>query len=123
LFTGLQGGQLTRIDSALVDGRPAEHWRYVPPTDPNILYDKLILTVDKAWCLPLKVDLFGGVPWKTLVLDPASVRQVNGRWTASRATLTDLRQGTTTQIQMSAERTDVEIPVWRFSPDEFYRRK
>ncbi|MGH8460255.1 MAG: outer membrane lipoprotein-sorting protein [Stenotrophobium sp.] len=123
LLSGLQGGRLTRIGATVSGGRPAENWRYIPPSDPNILYDRLDLTVDDAWCLPMKVELYGGVPWKTLALDPDSVRQINGRWTASRATLIDLREQTTTKIQTSNDVADKPLPPALFNPAQFYHER
>lgn len=123
LFSGLQGGRFSRIGTTMVGGRPAEQWRYLPPADPDILYDRLDLTIDTAWCLPLKADLYGGVPWKTLELDTASVKQVNGRWTPGRARLTDLRERTTTEIQLRTEKVDVPLSADLFRPNRFYRGK
>ncbi|HSW13647.1 MAG TPA: outer membrane lipoprotein-sorting protein [Solimonas sp.] len=123
LFSGLQGGRFSRIGTAMVKGRPAEQWRYLPPAGPDILYDRLDLSIDNAWCLPLKADLYGGVPWKTLELDPASVKQVNGRWTPGRATLTDLRERTSTLIELRTEKVDVPLAAGLFRPNQFYRSK
>ncbi|HWU67497.1 MAG TPA: outer membrane lipoprotein-sorting protein [Stenotrophobium sp.] len=123
LLSGLHGGKLARIGTTTDNGRPAETWRYIPPADPDILYDRLDLTVDDAWCLPMKVDLYGGVPWKTLVLDATSIQKESGRWTASRATLTDLRQQTTTKIQTSHDVIDASLPDQIFNPGQFYRAR
>ncbi|MGH8504513.1 MAG: outer membrane lipoprotein-sorting protein [Stenotrophobium sp.] len=123
LLSGLHGGKLTRVGVTTDNGRPAESWRYIPPVDPDILYDRLDMTVDDAWCLPVKVELYGGVPWKTLELDATSIHKENGRWTASRATLTDLRQQTTTKIQTRHDVIDANLPDQIFNPSQFYRAR
>lgn len=120
LMGGLIGGSYTRLGATTYAGRSAELWRYLPPPDPQALYDRLDLTIDDQWCLPMKTDLFGGVPWKTLTLEPDSVRQVDGQWLASRATLEDLRAGTRAQITMRNERA-TSLPENLFRPDRFYR--
>lgn len=124
LFSGLHGGRLTRIGSGFSKGRAVEQWRFLPVTqDPDILYDRMDLTIDNAWCLPLQAELFGGVPWKKLEIDPASIRKVNGRWAPGRAVLTDLRQGSTTVIQLRNDRIDEPLPAEIFRPNRFYKYK
>lgn len=123
LLSGLHGGKLTRMGTTTDNGRPAEIWRYIPPADPDILYDRLDMTVDDAWCLPVKVELYGGVPWKTLQLDVSSIRKENGRWSASRATLNDLREQTTTKIQVSHDVTGANLSEQLFSPNQFYHAR
>lgn len=122
LLGGLRGGQMTPLaGAARENGRAVEHWRYLPLTDPDMLYDRIDLTVDASSCLPLRAAMFGGVPWKIFTLDAERVREQNGRWIVERATLRDLRQDTTTQITLSQQRIDEPIPAERFRPDRFYR--
>lgn len=124
LFSGLHGGKLSRIGSGYSGRRAVEQWRFLPAgNDPDILYDRLDLTIDNAWCLPLKADLYGGVPWKKLEVDPASVRQVNGRWTPGRAVLTDLRERNTTEIRLRNDRVDVPLAPELFRPNRFYKQR
>lgn len=121
LFSGLRGGRLSKLGATLSEGRSAERWRYLPPSDPEILYDRIDVTIDDAWCLPLKAELFGGVPWKTLSLDATTVRQIEGRWQVGQATLADLRQGTTTLIRIQNQKIDADLPAALFQPRQFYR--
>lgn len=124
LFSGMHAGKFSRVGTGFSAGRPVEQWRYLPSSsDPNVLYDRLDLSIDNVWCLPLKADLYGGVPWKTLELDPTSVRQVQGRWMPARATLTDLRERTTTLIQLRNERVDLPLAAELFRPNRFYRTR
>lgn len=121
LTSGLRGGQLQRLGTTVSEGRAAERWRYLPPDDPDILYDRIDLVIDDAWCLPLDTRLYGGVPWKVLTVDRATVRQTEGRWQAQRATLTDLRDGSCTLIEIRDQQLDGAIPDAVFSPHQFYR--
>ncbi|AXQ29164.1 outer membrane lipoprotein-sorting protein [Solimonas sp. K1W22B-7] len=124
LFSGLHGGRLTRMGAGYSGGRAVEQWRFLPAgNDPNVLYDRLDLTIDNGWCLPLKADLYGGVPWKRLELDPASIHQVNGRWAPGRAVLTDLRERSTTVIQLRNERVDIPLAPELFRPNRFYKAR
>lgn len=122
LFSGLKGGQLSYVGQDKVDGRSGERWRYTPPSDPNILYDRADLVVDDVWCLPLKAELYGGVPWKTLSVDAASVTQVDGRWRAGRVLMQDLREGSRSEIRLGTEQTGKAQPAALFDPGKFYRQ-
>ncbi|HET8882656.1 MAG TPA: outer membrane lipoprotein-sorting protein [Solimonas sp.] len=121
LTSGLRGGRLQRLGDTVSDGHAAERWRYLPPDDPDILYDRIDLVIDDAWCLPLVARLYGGVPWKVLTLDRATVQQNEGRWQARRATLSDLRDGSRTLIEIRDQRIDDAIPDAVFSPRRFYK--
>lgn len=122
LFSGLKGGQLSYVGPDKVGGRSAERWRYVPPSDPNILYDRVDLVVDDLWCLPLQAELYGGVPWKALSVDTASVSQVGGRWRAGRVLMQDLREGSRSEIRLGTEQTGSPLPAALFDPGKFYRQ-
>ncbi len=122
LFSGLSGGQFSYVGPDKVSGRSGERWRYVPPTDPDILYDRADLVIDDLWCLPVKAELYGGVPWKTLIVDQATVTQVDGRWRAGRVLMQDLREGSRSEIRLGTEQTDKVLPDALFNPDKFYRQ-
>ncbi len=122
LFSGLSGGQFSYVGPDKVGGRPGERWRYLPPSDPNILYDRADLIIDDVWCLPLKAELYGGVPWKTLTVDPLSVVQVDGRWRAGRVLMQDLREGSRSEIRLGTEQTGHALPSALFDPGKFHRQ-
>ena len=122
LFSGLVGGQFSFVGPAKVGTRSGERWRYLPPVAPDILYDKVDLVIDDAWCLPIKADLFGGVPWKTMEVDPASVSKQDGRWRAGRVLLTDLRAGNRSEIRLGIEKTGGSLPSALFDPRKFHRQ-
>lgn len=121
LFSGLVGGQFSAAGAGKVGGRSGERWRYLPPQAPDILYDKVDLVIDDIWCLPIKADLYGGVPWKTMEVDPASVSKLGGRWRAGRVLLTDLRAGNRSEVRLGAEQTGAALPSSLFDPRKFYR--
>ncbi|MDP3294258.1 MAG: outer membrane lipoprotein-sorting protein [Nevskia sp.] len=122
LFSGLSGGQFSYVGPDQVGGRSGERWRYVPPSDPDILYERADLVIDDLWCLPAKAELYGGVPWKTLTIDPASVSQVDGRWRAGRVLMQDLREGSRSEIRLGTEQTGQSLPAALFDPTRFYRQ-
>lgn len=121
LFSGLVGGEFRYIEPARVGSRGGERWRYRPPAAPDILYDRVDLVIDDQWCLPIRADLYGGVPWKTMEVDPASVSRQAGRWRAGRVLLSDLRAGNRSEIRLGVERTGVALPARLFDPRSFHR--
>ncbi len=123
LFSGLSGGKFSYVGVDKVGTRTGERWRYLPPADPNILYDRADLVIDDVWCLPLKAELYGGVPWKTLTVDPLSVTQVDGRWRAGRVMMQDLREGSRSEIRLGNEETGRSLSSALFDPGRFYRQK
>ncbi|WP_293374151.1 outer membrane lipoprotein-sorting protein [Nevskia sp.] len=122
LFSGLIGGQFSYAGQATVGKRSGERWRYLPPSAPDILYDKVDLVIDDVWCLPIKADLYGGVPWKTLEVDPMSVSKQDGRWRAARVLLTDLRAGNRSEIRLGVEKAGSALPKALFDPRKFHRQ-
>lgn len=123
LFSGLRGGRLVYLGKARGAARPSTLWRYEPPEDPDILYDRVDLTVDDAWCLATRVDLYGGVPWKILTVDATSVQKIQGRWLASVATLNDLRTRSTTRIELYKPKIDQALSPDLFHPKRFYLQR
>ena len=121
LFSGLRGGHLQALGPAMLGTRSATRWRYVPPSDPDILYDRVDLTIDDGWCLPVRADLYGGVPWKVLTVDTASVQKVDGRWLASILNLKDLREGSNARIELRNPVIDTALSPDLFKPSRFYR--
>lgn len=121
LLSGLSGGELQRLNEQAGEaGRPVERWRYRPHLEPDQMYDRIDFSVDVPSCAPLSADLYGGVPWKTLTVD-AELQTADGRRMIERATLTDLRQSTTTRIEFSNIRFDEPLAEKRFEPGRFYR--
>lgn len=122
LFSGLTGGQFSHVGAERVGNRSGERWRYLPPSDPNILYDRVDLVIDDVWCLPLMAELYGGVPWKTLTVDPLTVTQVDGRWRAGRVLMQDLREGSRSEIRLGIEQSGRALPAALFDPERFHRQ-
>lgn len=122
LFSGLTGGAFGYVGAEKVGARSAERWRYTPPIAQDILYDRVDLVIDDVWCLPLRADLYGGVPWKTMTVDPASVSKQDGRWRAGRFLLTDLRMGSHSEVRLGVEKTGDALPVALFDPRRYYRQ-
>jgi hypothetical protein len=116
----LAGGQLQLQGPATVAGRKVQRWRYLPQLTPESLYDRVEMSVDNEWCLPLQADLYGGVPWKTLTIDPATVYKSGTRYLPRRVSLRDLRAETETVIQLGREQFDQRLPDRLFDPRVFY---
>lgn len=123
LFSGLRGGRLQPLGAVTEASRPATRWRYQPPADPDILYDRVDLTVDDDWCLPVRAELYGGVPWKTLTIEPNSVQRVEGRWLATVLNLKDLREGSTSRIELRDPVIDADLSPDLFNPSRYYRSR
>lgn len=121
LLRGLSGGGWKYLSSDSSSGRAAESWRFTPPNDPNILYDRIDFLIDTVWCLPLEAKLFGGVPWKTLSLDRKAVIQRDGRWLARRVHVKDLREGTQTTLELFNEQFDPQLSPKLFAVKSFYK--
>ncbi len=123
LFSGLSGGQFRYAGSGQRDGRSVERWQYRPASAPDVLYDRVDLVIDEVWCLPTHADLFGGVPWKTLDVDPATVSKQDGRWRVARVLLTDLRAGNRSEIRLGPENAVGSLPPELFDPRKFHRQR
>lgn len=123
LFSGLQGGAFGYVGPEKIGTRSGERWRYTPPIAQDILYDRVDLVIDDIWCLPVRADLYGGVPWKTMTVDPASVSKRDGRWQAGRFLLKDLRMGTQSEVRLGVEKSSAALPAALFDPRRYYRQR
>lgn len=123
LFSGLGGGQFSYVGTDQRGGRSGERWRYLPPSAADILYDRVELVIDDLWCLPTRAELFGGVPWKTLEVDAATVSKHGGRWRAGRVLLTDLRASNRSEIRLGPESAADALPAGLFDPRKFHRQR
>lgn len=123
LFGGLSDGHFERLGEARVGERLVEAWRFIPKPAPDILYDRVDLLIDAEWCLPIDAKLYGGVPWKHLRADLASVSREGPRWRVARYELEDLRSGSRSEIRLGPEDSRASVPADAFDPKQFHRQR
>jgi hypothetical protein len=101
-----------RLPDAEIQGRPVFVVASKMPESAESIYQRLVAYVDRATCVPLKVEFFqkGDSPRKVLEADPTQLVEQKGRQVAKKLVLRDLQTGTETAIAISDLQVDVEIP-------------
>lgn len=102
-----------------VQGRPAYviEARANPDADPKPSYERTVTYVDKATCVPLQVDFFerGDEPRKRLVGDVASLEKSGDRNLLRRIEISDLRDGTSTELVVEDIELNADVKRSMFS--------
>jgi hypothetical protein len=83
------------------------------PADANSSYERIVAKYDQEKCVPLRSEMYepGGRLRKLQTIDPATViySSMAGAWLPQRVTLEDLRDGTTTFLDVIS--ADFEVPI------------
>ena len=114
-----------RLADAEIQGRPVFVVASKMPESAESIYQRLVAYVDRATCVPLKVEFFqkGDSPRKVLEADPTQVVEQKGRQVAKKLVLRDLQAGTETAITISDLQVDVEIPEKLFQERTLDQRR
>ena len=109
--------KMERQPDESVDGRAAYVAQLTPPPDAGSSYERVQVWVDRASCVPLRMNFFakGGTLAKELSTDPASIAQHGEVWFASSFRLQDLHEQTETKLQLGDVEIDTELPDRLFS--------
>ena len=114
-----------RLADAEIQGRPVFVVASKMPESAESIYQRLVAYIDRATCVPLKVEFFqkGDSPRKVLEADPTQMIAQKGRQVAKQLVLHDLQTGTETSIAISDLQVDVEIPEKLFQERTLDQRR
>jgi hypothetical protein len=107
-----------RLPDAVVSGRPVYVLALEPRPEDHSAYQRIVSFVDRDTCVVLRIELYerGAAPRKILTADPDSLSSQEGRWLARRFEMRDLRDETTTWLEILEVENDVEVPDRIFNP-------
>ena len=101
-----------RLPDGDVSGRPAYRVRVSAKPGERSAYDHVDTWVDKETCLPLRIDFFGDDDelMKQLTTDLDTLSQEGSVWIARSVTLRDLRNETSTNLEVDGVEMDGKVP-------------
>lgn len=115
-FANLQGFARPREKKRLADEEVAGRKVYVVelrPAKGNSAYERIVAKFDQEKCVPLRSEMYepGGRLRKVQTIDSAAViySSLAGTWLPQRVTLEDLRDGTSTFLDVVS--ADFEVPI------------
>jgi hypothetical protein len=116
--------QVERLPDGEVAGRPTYVIVQQPDPERETGYDRIVSHIDKETCVALKTEYFetGELLRKRLLVDPATVAQVSGKWIAYDLEMTDVRDDTRSWIQIKEISIDEEISSRYFNTVQFWSR-
>jgi outer membrane lipoprotein-sorting protein len=117
-FQGIREASATRrLDDAVLDGHPAYVIETVPAAARSA-YSRILTWLDRTSCMILRSEFFGrdGELAKELVVDRASVREVDGRPVPVQVVMHDRRQDTRTELMVEEIAFDAGLSENLFKP-------
>jgi outer membrane lipoprotein-sorting protein len=111
-------GAHTRLPDATVSGRDVYVLALEPRPEDESSYDRIVSSVDHETCVVLRIEFYerGDAPRKVLSADPSSLSSEGGLWLARKFEMRDLRDETTSWLEILEVETDVEVPARIFNP-------
>lgn len=111
-------GAHTRLPDATVSGRGVYVLALEPRRVDGSAYERIVSSVDQETCVVLRVEFYerGDVPRKVLTADPDSISSEKGLWLARKLEMNDLRDETTSWLEILSVENDVEVPARIFNP-------
>lgn len=117
-------GDAERRDDDEVAGRPT--WVLYQLTDParESGYEHTVSWVDKKTCVALKTEYYetGATPRKRLLVDPATLTEIDGKWIARDLEMTDLRDETRSWITVTDVTMDEKLSARHFNIGQYWGR-
>jgi hypothetical protein len=106
-----------RLPDAQVEDHPVFVVSGVPQPGSGSAYEKVVVFVDRATCVPLRTDSYetGGTLRKQLLTKIDSITRIGEHWVPRSQTMRDLRDRTTTELTVEDIAMDVEINRKTFS--------
>ncbi|MGD8746076.1 MAG: outer membrane lipoprotein-sorting protein [Gammaproteobacteria bacterium] len=111
----------------LADAEVADRQVYVveqaAEPDSESAYHRVVFYFDKETCVALQTEYFDAADrlHKRLTVDPATVAQVNGRWTAHDLEMNDVGEETSSWIHVKHISLDEDISRRFFNTVQFYK--
>ena len=119
-FTGADG---TLEAASEIDQRPV-HVLTLTPTKKmkNPTYSLVRMWLDQKTCVPLKADFYQGKTLRKQLTSSASALTQAGKfWYLSQLEMSDIKEGTKTQIKFGNIQGDVKATPTMFDPNSFYQ--
>ena len=112
-----------RLPDAEVAGHPTYVIAQVTESDSESAYHRVVSYIDKETCVALQTEYFDFTDrlHKRLLVDPATIAQVNGRWTAFDMEMTDVGEETSSWIHVKHISVDEDISARYFNTVQFYK--
>jgi hypothetical protein len=117
-------GQLRRLDDAVVEGRQTYVVQTRPAPDEGSEYSNIVSALDKEWCVVLRRECFetsyegGKVARKVITSDPKAVKHEQGYARATRAVMTDAKDGSETHVELVDLTLDAKLIPEFFAPEK-----
>ncbi|MGH8454391.1 MAG: outer membrane lipoprotein-sorting protein [Nevskiales bacterium] len=114
-------GKLVREADAEVAGKKVYVLSFVPAKVEESAYRRLMSHVDQTTCVALQTDFYeaGDTPRKRLSVKPQEVKQEGQRWVAHFYEMSDLRDGTRSELRIEKMTADTDLPERLFNPKTF----
>lgn len=111
-------GARSRLPDAVVADRAVYVLALEPRPEDSSAYRRVVTSVDRETCVVLRVAFYerGDTPRKLLSADAGSLTEQNGRWLARKLEMRDLRDETTSWLEILEVEIDVEVPDRIFNP-------
>lgn len=93
-----------------IEGQPTRILQSVPVDPGNSVYSKRVAWIHEPTLLPLRVDFYQAGEQPTKRLTVHRVEQIQGYWTVTDSTMTDLESGNQTRITMDKVNYDLGLP-------------
>lgn len=119
-FTGADG----KLEaSSEVDGRSAHVLTLTPGKEmKNPAYSLVRVWLDQKTCVPLKADFYQGDKLRKQLTASASALTQSGKfWYLSQLEMSDLKEGTKTQIKFGNVEGGIKASSTTFDPNSFYK--
>ena len=122
-FAHFQGialaSEVKRIDDQDLDGRAAFVLE-TTPLDENSAYQRILTFIDQEQCIPVRMEFFArnGNLRKELVAHRDQVREVGNRFIPHRIVMSDLKQGSHTELVVVDVEVDPKLRDRFFEPAE-----
>lgn len=114
------GQRALRPGEHQLHGRPVYVVEETLPRDGSWAYSRMLLYVDQASCLPLRVEAFDlqDKLRKVIDIEPATIRELGGAFVASEIRAEDKQERTHSVLRVEAVEFEVELPENLFSQRE-----
>ena len=117
-FNGADG-KLEKPDQ--IEQRPMNVITFVPKPEQASRYSRLRAWVDQKSCVALKVQFFEGDTERKELIAPVSALQQSGNyWYLSQATMQDLKDHTSTKLNVTGVSSGGDLASRYFDPHSFY---
>ena len=118
------GSRSERLPDSNLDGRPVYVVRSHPAPEDGSAYERIVYSVDKETCVPLRVEFFGAGEnlLKVVSADPGTLSRSGKGWIVRSLTVRDVKKETQTELVVDKIELDVELPDRLFTQTNLERR-